>query len=203
MISHCGAQWDRLPLLSIRSPWGKIFKLSAACMPPPHLSQLLSHPPFHHTSLPKSDRLGFLFEWVRVFSDIRQEGRNCWKFPLCYVSSTWVNQAHALFREENMWALSELWRSGQLLFCLLERREQVAFLTAELMEHTQTLWGTGQRHLLWARKSPNSTKGSWEKPPETCTLLPSHPVCLSEPCAYSSHLNRTYGVFFPPGISLA
>lgn len=34
MIAHYGAQWDRLLFLSIRSPWGKIFKLSAACMPP-------------------------------------------------------------------------------------------------------------------------------------------------------------------------
>lgn len=143
---------------------------------------------------------------ARVFSDIRQEGRNCWKFPPCYISSTWANQAHALFREENMWALSELWRSGQLLFCILERRKQVAFLTAELIEHTQTLGVTGQRHLLGARTSSNSTKGSCEKPPETFTLLPSHPVCLSEPHDHASHLkqllrltnshfNRTYGVF--------
>lgn len=44
-----------------------------------------------------------------------------------------------------MWALRELWRSGQaatpgestLLFCLLEHREQVAFLTAELTGPTQ------------------------------------------------------------------
>lgn len=84
MIDHYGAQWDRLLFLSIRSPWGKIFKLSAACMPThTHPSWLLSHPSFHPSSQPKPDRLGFLFERVRVFSDIRQEGRNCWKFPPC------------------------------------------------------------------------------------------------------------------------
>lgn len=85
MIAHYGAQWDRLLFLSIRSPWGKIFKLSAACMPTHTHTPLLAPltPAFPSQFSAKTRWLGFLFEWVRVFSDIRQEGRNCWKFPPC------------------------------------------------------------------------------------------------------------------------
>lgn len=67
-------------------------------------------------------------------------------------------------------------------------REQVAFLTAELMEHTQTLVNWPAEIFCELLKSCNPQKGSYYSPPETCTCPLSYREYLRQSSDRLSHL---------------